>query len=1054
MSHKTGNGSMAVMQQKRNLHRKRVFTGALDSIGASTSSTHLHRWRKCTNNTGYTAKVIMGNSFLLLLFFSTLRGAFGWSNGSPRSNIHLFLATERGHSITRDAVCQKRAINYLAMVRTLASKQSFFQLYATKPPNHQSSPQVTSSSDESTTTHPVMEELNAQLNSLTQFFNQDYSDNENEDDLQLPIRIMYNMLASYSKLNQEYTDSKSKNKNTPGKSSLVGTASATIEKAFRLITNEAFSTPYQIHRVNMGMEAIQLQLHTKKISVSESIHFVALPPPYNSIPRGTWLRALRALTSREIGNISVAFNSRSIRCLVPSERTVWITPSDAAFRILQRLVTGVGVRTNNKSKNNTNRNNSRSRNTSGNTKQQLQYLDERDFNMVLHSYASLTQNQMHAAHRVMALQERTPHAPPLSPVAYSILLKAYGRWRDTKNVEMSVIHAQRNGVAPDIVMMNSLLDAYINCGLLDRARDLFRSMRPKGVKTRVDLSGSVAQTVKTEDLWSLLRPNTRTYNTLLKGMAEVGDIDGALDLAKEMKQTGLWDEITTNTLVKAAVTALEFEIAEDILTNHTVTINGERGVGANSQNSRVRKSRDHPNVEAYTELLDGYAKSSQLEKAVGVMQLMQKRGVEPNEYTYTCMVGAFARNNKTRQARKMIGYATEMILSSSSSQRRRNTLTPTFNAFISGILTENSSSDTESKGQSSHAANVLEALEIVQEMQDLNISPNVVTVTLLIDGLGRCNPPRCQEAKDLVQHLEFTTRPPRASYYADILTDSNEHRVSLSNIKIATAMIRAYGRANDIESAIQSFERIPNPDVVALNAILDACCRSSQLKLALEKFGEYVSFEQWRNQINDMAAVAKSGTTIKPDVVTYTTLISALLQLRSKAATKRAVRLYDEMKKKWWIYPDTVLVDTILTTMLSGGSFGFEPDDIQFTLTVLQDASGLEWEDGQYEKRKKAVRSILVGCSSEVWKNDEFAYGLQSTDKKKEADEDPLFVKKGWNRIDSGFRLWGGGNTEESLDWTRSPIDGVEDGKSDLSAADSFLASKGWNDIDSGFRIL
>ncbi len=140
--------------------------------------------------------------------------------------------------------------------------------------------------------------------------------------------------------------------------------------------------------------------------------------------------------------------------------------------------------------------------------------------------------------------------------------------------------------------------------------------------------------------------------------------------------------------------------------------------------------------------------------------------------------------------------------------------------------------------------------------------------------------------------------------------------------------------------------------------------------------------------------------------------------------------------------------------MLSGGSFGFEPDDIQFTLTVLQDASRLEWEDGQYEKRKKAVRSILVGCSSEVWKNDELAYGLQSIDEKKKEEEDPLFIKKGWNRIDSGFRLWGGGNSEESLDWAGAPFDGGKDGKSDSSAVDSFLASKGWNDIDSGFRIL
>jgi|EP00970_Alexandrium_tamarense_P000675 hypothetical protein len=129
--------------------------------------------------------------------------------------------------------------------------------------------------------------------------------------------------------------------------------------------------------------------------------------------------------------------------------------------------------------------------------------------------------------------------------------------------------------------------------------------------------------------------------------------------------------------------------------------------------------------------------------------------------------------------------------------------------------------------------------------------------------------------------------------------------------------------------------------------------------------------------------------------------------------------------------------------MTSGGQIGFEAHDVQFTLAVLRDGERLEWEDGQYEKRKKAVRSILVGFSSEVWKNDEYGFGLMSEREK----EDPLFLKKGWNRIDSGFRLWGGGDVNESDEYSSSRDEAD-------SSVDSFLASKGWNDIDSGFRLL
>lgn len=124
--------------------------------------------------------------------------------------------------------------------------------------------------------------------------------------------------------------------------------------------------------------------------------------------------------------------------------------------------------------------------------------------------------------------------------------------------------------------------------------------------------------------------------------------------------------------------------------------------------------------------------------------------------------------------------------------------------------------------------------------------------------------------------------------------------------------------------------------------------------------------------------------------------------------------------------------------MTSGGPRGFETEDIQFTLTALRDGDRLQWEGVHYEKTKKAVRNVLMACSSEVWKIDEAAYGLLEKEQ-----QDPLFMKKGWNRIDSGFRLWGSGNVDD--------VNVNVDGK---KSVDEFLASKGWNDMDSGFRII
>ena len=682
----------------------------------------------------------------------------------------------------------------------------------------------------------IMKEINIGIDILIECLNEETS-GRNVTVSGQPMRILNGIMAVYSKWCVESNPS----------TTLKFRASAEIDKAFRLVTNEAFSAPYRLDWINMGVQALQLQQYWSSLG-SEDERQVSLQPPYNNIPRGTWLKSLRAFTSREINPASKS-PSRTIMAISPNtEEIEWLTPANAAFRVLQTLVKNKRVRTFYNKK-----------------KPKRKTLDERDFNMCLHAFAS--NSNMVGAHRVIALQERTRHAPPLSPVTYSILLNAYGRAQDPENVEMSVLHAKRNAVVPDIVMANTLVDAYVNCGQMDKAQDVFRSLNSMAWTK----SGDV-------EFWPRMQPNSRTYNTLLKGFAELGDVKEAMKLSREAKAQGLWDEITTNTLVKTAVTAGEFDLAEGILTNYTVGARNARRI-------------DHPNVEAYTELLDGYAKDGQLDNALRVMQVMQKRNVEPNEYTYTCIVGALARSNKIRQARKMIEYAAE---SSSSS----SVLTPTYNAFVSGLLSKDSRDETA--GQSSHSIAVLDALNVLREMQELGIRPNVVTVALIVDGMGKCNPPRCEEARELVNHLEHSTRTHQHGH-----DSSNNSGISLKNNKIAAALIQAYGRANDAESALKLFERIPSPDLVTLNSILDALCRCNKLKRALHLFRDYSSFEKW-NQLN-----APSGeVVIKPDVVTFTTLISSLLQLRSKAASKNAIRLYSDMKSVWWIQPDTFLVDT------------------------------------------------------------------------------------------------------------------------------------------------
>ena len=111
-----------------------------------------------------------------------------------------------------------------------------------------------------------------------------------------------------------------------------------------------------------------------------------------------------------------------------------------------------------------------------------------------------------------------------------------------------------------------------------------------------------------------------------------------------------------------------------------------------------------------------------------------------------------------------------------------------------------------------------------------------------------------------------------------------------------------------------------------------------------------------------------------------------------------------------------------------------QTSDVRFVAGVLRDAENLEWQDGQLERRKNAVLSVMNGEIAGAWEEEAALYGLLDADDA----ETTMFKRHGWNKVDSGFRLWG----PEGIDSSTKPI------------GDKFLESKGWNDVDSGFRII
>lgn len=622
------------------------------------------------------------------------------------------------------------------------------------------------------------------------------------------------------------------------------------------------------HRVAMGIELLQLQLGSSDVLVA----------PYDNLPKGVIVQALAAVTRlQERCQRDYRRNSATM-----IDESNFIHP-DTAFRLLQRLVTGVGVRNARRSKHFSNvkkeiNSGVDEKKSSTSRSKNVAPLYEVDFNRVLNIYS--TTGKMDMAHRVIALQERTPHAPALSPVTYSILVKGYGKLCDTENIDMLLQHAaatddSQDAMKPDTIFFNSLMDAYINSRQLDKAKTILMAM----VQNDKFINGAIDRKYTSRDLDRNKKrfftfaphvcpsPNLRSYNILLKGYARHGYIDDALNLSEELKILGTlsgnaglwWDHVTTNTLVQAAVVARKFDLANDILNQHTVS----------TENKGQSNYHDHPNADAYTTLMDGYAKDGQLKQAISLLKTMKIQNIEPNEYHYSCLIGSLARERKIEQAEKMLAHIQSTRVIDRYHQRS------IYNSYISGLVKRKGQMEAND-AIDDHDRYVDKALLILREMIDQRIMPDSSTVAIILDGFGHCLRPRMKEAVTLVEKLE------------------TQKIIPTNHIRVTTALIRVCSSCNNLDGAITCFRRISHPDVAAVNALMDAAVRTGNDEVAIETFSRYFHGEIPR-------AV--------PDVISFSTLISAYLKKGTFDASRSARELYQDMRFQRRILPDKGLVD-------------------------------------------------------------------------------------------------------------------------------------------------
>lgn len=168
------------------------------------------------------------------------------------------------------------------------------------------------------------------------------------------------------------------------------------------------------------------------------------------------------------------------------------------------------------------------------------------------------------------------------------------------------------GVQMNCVLMTTLMKGFIRNRRLDKAMELYDSMR-KGV--------------------SPVKPDMVTFSILIKAHCDELDMNTALSLLEAMLEAGFnLDDVVFTHLIEGCCQVQNVELAEKFF--HDMTL-----------------ARVQPSVFTFTSLIKVYGKCGLSEKAMALVDCMEsKYGVFPTVVVHSCLISGLLRHKKYIQA--------------------------------------------------------------------------------------------------------------------------------------------------------------------------------------------------------------------------------------------------------------------------------------------------------------------------------------------------------------------------------------------------------------------
>jgi len=456
------------------------------------------------------------------------------------------------------------------------------------------------------------------------------------------------------------------------------------------------------------------------------------------------------------------------------------------------------------------------------------------------------------------LGEMESNGVSASAISYSVMLKAYGRAGNASGIQKTLDRMQAKSVKPDVIVFNTAIDALIRCNDFVCAREI--------------LSGMYSE-------WGF-KPNERSYNTILKGLAEMALLDEAFALRDEMETVGLApNSVTRNTLITACINAGSWtsaqklvseigqvETDDDIVAYNTV-IFGLARLGRELEAFEVLRelqaSGGKASTVTYTSMLTGALADGAWPRAWFLFRGMRRFGVEPTVSTYRAMIRGLCSSQQSAQLNAAHTVFDEM--------RRRfpdEIDVRSYNTLISGYV----------EMENMQAVEYL----VKQMMIKHQLAPDVVTYTALLTGYGR--------ARNLIS----TRRVFREMRASKVAVD----RYALN------AFIAAAVRCSDLDLAVRMYNEMKTaggslaPDMYTYAALICGLLHGGRPEEAwmLYESMKQSSIVMSTRLIIDVARISLNRDVPRSKVLTADQIHIVLRDMERSGAPRRTV---ERWRREW-----------------------------------------------------------------------------------------------------------------------------------------------------------